>query len=500
VGERDQSSSNLRSPVLRGLAWKGASQVFLQGSRIVVAVILARLLTPSEYGLAAMALVLASLVIVFSDVALGAALVQRAHLSEADRSTAFWTSVSVGALCTGLGVGLSGVFAGFYGDQAVQPLFAALSLSFVITSLATTHEALLVREMSFRSLELRMIVGTAVGAAVGILLALAGYGAWAIIGQQLAITAVSTVMLWSYSPWRPRFMFSRASLRSLGGFSGNVFVHRLLYYLHRNVDNLLIGRFLGAAALGLYGFAYNVMLVPFSRIAGPLTEVLFPAFSRMKDDRERMTSVWVRAVRVVASFSVPALVGLVIVAPDFIPVVLGERWSPTIVLIQVLAWVGLLQSLQTLNPNILQALDRTDVLLRFTVVFFVFHLTAFAIGLHWGIVGVAVGYLVSSLIVEPLFGWITTRTLQVSPFVLVKGLLGVFQATAVMAAAVLATRFGLMALGVGAAGRLIAAVGVGIAVYVPCWAWRAGDAVEEIRNFRRRPRKRPAALALEPPA
>ncbi|MDX6491564.1 MAG: hypothetical protein QOD43_1809, partial [Gaiellaceae bacterium] len=354
------AAKSLRGPVVRGLAWKGASQVFLQGSRIVVAVILARMLAPHDYGLAAMALVLASLVIVFSDVALGAAIVQRTHLTEDDLSTAFWTSVGVGTICTGLGIGLSGVFAGIYGDQSVRPLFAVLSVSFVVTSLATTHEALLVREMNFRSLELRNIGGTAVGAVLGIFLAAKGYGAWAIIGQQLAIATVSTTLLWLFSPWRPTWSFSVASLRSLGGFSGNVFAHRLLYYLHRNADNLLIARFLGPAALGVYGFAYNVMLVPFSRIAGPLTEVLFPAFSRMKDDRERMTAVWIRATRLVASFSVPALLGLVIVAPDFIHVALGDRWSHAVILIQVLAWVGLLQSLQTLNPNILQALDRTD--------------------------------------------------------------------------------------------------------------------------------------------
>ena len=495
-----QPAENLRAPVVRGLAWKGASQIFLQGSRIVVAVILARMLTPHDYGLAAMALVLASLVIVFSDVALGAALVQRTRLTEEDRSTAFWTSVAVGAICTGLGIGLSGVLAGFYGDDAVRPLFAALSVSFVVTSLATTHEALLVREMNFRSLELRMMAGTAAGAAVGIYLAAKGYGAWAIIGQQLAIAGVSTALLWLFSPWRPRFSFSLASLRSLGGFSGNVFAHRLLYYLHRNTDNLLIGRFLGPAALGLYGFAYNVMLVPFSRVAGPLTEVLFPAFSRMKHDRERMTAVWIRAVRLVASFSVPALLGLVVVAPDFISVVLGSRWSHAAVLIQVLAWVGLLQSLQTLNPNILQALDRTDTLLRYTIVFFVLHLAAFSVGLQWGIVGVAVAYLVSSAVVEPLFAWVTTRALGISPLVLVRGLSGVFQASAVMFAAVLATRLGLLAVGAGAPLRLGVAVAVGIAVYVPCWIWRAGDAVEELKTFRRRPRRQPGALALEPPA
>lgn len=490
---------SLRSPVLRGLAWKGTSQIFLQASRLVVAVILARMLTPDEYGLAAMALVLASLVIVFSDVALGAALVQRTRLSEADRSTAFWTSVAVGVACTLLGVGLSGVFARFYGDEAVQPLFAVLSLSFVITSLATTHEALLVREMNFRSLELRMMIGTAVGAATGIVLAARGFGAWAIIGQQLAITTVSTLLLWLVSPWRPSLSFSRSSLRSLGGFSGNVFVHRLLYYLHRNVDNLLIGRYLGPAALGLYGFSYNIMLVPFSRIAGPLTEVLFPAFSRMKHDRERMTSIWVRAVRLIASFSVPALLGLVVVAPDFVSVVLGPKWHGATILIQVLAGVGLLQSLQTLNPNILQALDRTDTLLRYTVVFFAFHLAAFVAGLHWGVVGVAVGYLVSSLVVEPLFCWVTTRALRVSPLIVVRALSGVVQASAVMVLAVFMTRRLLLEGDVRPLLRLVAELAVGVAVYLPCWRWRAGDAFDELRTFRRR-RRQSASLALEPPA
>ena len=277
-------------------------------------------------------------------------------------------------------------------------------------------------------------------------------------------------------------------------------MHRLLYYLHRNVDNLLIGRFLGAAALGVYGFAYNVMLVPFSRIAGPLTEVLFPAFSRMQDDRPRMTAIWVRAVRLVASFSVPALVGLVVVAPDFVQVVLGEKWEQTTILIQILAWVGLLQSLQTLNPQILQALDRTTTLLRYTIVFFVFHLIAFAIGLQWGVVGVAVGYLISSLVVEPLFAWITARALGVSPLVLVRGLTGVLQASALMFVAVLGARYALLQTDVRPAVRLALEVSIGIAVYVPCWMWRAGDAFAELKTFRRRTRGPAPKLALEPPA
>ena len=220
----------------------------------------------------------------------------------------------------------------------------------------------------------------------------------------------------------------------------------------------------------------------------------------MQDDRPRMTEVWVRAVRLVASFSVPALVGLVVVAPDFVPVVLGEKWAHTTILIQILAWVGLLQSLQTLNPQILQALDRTQTLLRYTIVFFALHLTAFAVGLQWGVVGVAVGYLISSLVVEPLFTWVTARALGVSPLVIVRGIMGVLQASALMLLAVVAARFALLQTDVGQGLRLALEVTVGIAVYVPCWMWRAGDAFAELKTFRRRTRGPAPTLALEPPA
>jgi O-antigen/teichoic acid export membrane protein len=480
------TSGELRALVQRGLAWKFASQVFLQGSRIVVAVVLARLLSPHDYGLATMVLVFSSLVLVFSDVALGAALIQRRRLSEQDRSTVFWASLAVGAGFTLLGVAMSGPIASFYGEPKVRPLFAALSLGFFVNSLATTQEALLVREMRFRSLELRMMIGTAAGAAAGISVATAGYGAWAIIVQQLAIAAVSTALIWIVSPWRPRFVFSLVSLRDLGSFSGNVFGQRLLYYLHRNADNLLIGRFVGAAALGAYGFAYNVMLVPFSRVAGPLQEVLFPTFSRMQDEPERMAGIWIRATRLVATISIPCLLGLTIVAPDFVHVALGGRWHAAGPLIQILAWVGLLQSLQTLNSNILQALDRTATLFRYSLVFFSLHLCAFVIGLHWGVVGIAAAYAVSSTLVEPLYAWITCRALGVSPWVLLRSLAGIAESAVLMAGAVLAVRLALVHASVPALDRLFVTIATGAAVFVPCSLWRAPEVLAELRLLRAR--------------
>jgi O-antigen/teichoic acid export membrane protein len=479
----DPTSSAIRGRVLRGIAWKTASAIVLQVSRIVTAVLLARLLTPHDYGVAGMVLVASALVLVFADMAFGSALVQRRQLSELDRSTVFWTNVTGGLLFTLAGVALSGPIASFYGDPAVKPLFAVFSLSFFVTALSSTHQALLTREMNFRSLELRQMLSYAAGAVVGIVLAARGAGAWALIGQQLTIAVASTVLLSVFSPWRPQLRFSLTSLRSMAGFSGRVFGTRLLFYFNRNVDNVLIGRFIGSAALGAYAMAYNVMLMPFSNIASPIQDVLFPAFARMQDEPGRMARAWLRVNRVVGAISIPAMIGLVVVAPDFVVVVLGDRWRAAIVVIQILCWVGLLQSLQRLNSSILEARDRTQALLRYSVVVFVASLVAFVGGLHWGIVGVATAYAISSTIVEPYYTWVTARAVDLTLRDFVASLRGILEATAVMGLAVLAVRLALVNAGVAPSLRLLVSIAVGGLVYLPTCALRSPQMVAEIRGL-----------------
>jgi O-antigen/teichoic acid export membrane protein len=484
---------DIRGRVLRGVAWKTISAVVLQVSRIATAVVLARLLAPHDYGVAGMVLVASSLVVIFSDLAFGAALVQRKSLTEHDRSTVFWTNVGAGLVFTLAGIALSGPVADFYGEPAVQPLFAAFSVTFFVTALASTHGALLNREMNFRSLELRQMLSYIAGAVVGIGAAEHGAGAWALIAQQITIAVASTILLTLFSPWRPRLLFSVASLRSMAGFSGRVFGTRLLFYLNRNVDNILIGRFVGSAALGAYSMAYNVMLMPFSNIASPVQEVLFPAFSRMQDDPGRIAAAWLRVNRIVGAISIPALVGLAVVAPEFVAVVLGDRWRSATVVIQILCWVGLLQSLQRLNSSILEARDRTHELVKYSVVVFVASLLGFIGGLHWGIVGVATGYAISSTIVEPYYTWLTAQAVELRLRDFAAGLRGVVEASAIMGVAVLALRMALA--GSSAPVLLVAEVAVGALVYVPICAWRSPALRAEFRQLRSRGRGLPQAAA-----
>ena len=491
----DDQPDTIGAQIRSGVAWKAGSQVTLQISRMVVALVLARMLAPEDWGLAAMVVLFSSFVVVFTDNALGTALIQRRELIEGDRSTVFWVSAGAGLVLALAGIALANPLADFYNEPEVAALFVAISVSFFVSSLGTTHMALLARDMQFRLLELRQIAATVAGAGVGIGLAVAGYGAWAIVGQLLAETVISTVVLWLVMPWRPSATFSTASLRRLGGFAGNVFGENLLYQAGRSLGSLLIGRFLGAAALGAYSIAMNVILVPFSRLAGPLQQVFFPAFSRMRDDRERIANVWIRATRLVGSVSIPALVGLVVVAPDFVHVVLGPRWTEATPVIQILAVVGIVLSLGTLNTEVLQALGKVGALLRLTLLWAVATLGAVVLGLRWGIVGVAACYTAVTLVVEPLRALITTRALRISFWRFPASLFGIVQATTIMAAVAVGAREALVASGAPPAIRLAVVALIGVAVYAPCCVWRAPEVVIEIKTTLSRRKRRTAARA-----
>jgi PST family polysaccharide transporter len=477
---------SLRRSVLSGLAWKGASQVTTQITRFAVAIVLARLLSPHDYGIAAMVLVFMSFVLVFSDFALGNALVQREDLSDEDCSTAFWTSVAAGALFTVLAIAAAGPVASFFGEPALRAMIVVLAFSFIIQSLGITQSALLVRRMEFRGLEVREMGATLVGGAVGIAVALRGGGAWAIIAQQLAAAAATTLLVWRYTAWWPGFVFSVRRLRSFAGFSANVLGTNVLNQLRGTTDNLLVGRVLGPSALGAYGLAYNLVLVPFNRIAVPLSQVLFPALARMQDDRPRIAELWKRSLRLIAGVAAPCCVGLVFAGPEFVEFVLGNKWSHAVRIVQLLAVVGLLQTLQFLNPIVLQSLNRTSTLLRWTLFSYAASVCAFAIGLHWGAVGVAAAYAIVSAVTEPLYARATARAVGLPFAELARAVAPVLAAAAVMAAAMGVTRIALATTAAGPGLRLGVLVVVGLAALAGGIAWRAPQLVRELRALVRR--------------
>lgn len=495
-------ASVIGARVRAGVLWKGASQLVLQLSRVAVALVLARLLAPEDWGLAAMVLVFTGFGVVLTDSALGVALVQRRDVGDVDCSTVFWANAAIGGLLLAVGIACAGPLASFYGEPDVEGLFVVTSVGFLVASLGSTHVAWLTREMRFGTLEVRQMCATATGAATGVAVALGGGGAWAIVGMTFAEAVASTLLLWLLTPWRPGLVFSWRSLRRLAAFAANVLGENALYQGGRNLPPLLIGRVLGAAPLGAFTLATSLILVPFSRLAAPLQQVFFPAFARLTDERERVADLWVRATRLVAFVAMPSLVGLAIVAEEFVGVVLGGRWALVATLVQILAVVGIVQSLQTLNGEVLLALDRAATLLRFTLLWFVATVAAVAVGLAWGIEAVVAAYAAAVLAIEPIRTLVTTRALGIPFSAFLRPLAGVVQATVLMATVLLVARALLVEQGAGGGARLALLVPLGAAVYTVAATWLAAGALEDIRQGLRGRRAReappPPREAVEP--
>lgn len=485
MGLEDPTTAELSGRVRRGLGWKAISEATLFTSRLVVAVVLARLLSPEDFGVAGMVLVLSAFVITFADFGFGNALVQRASLTEADRSTMFWTTLGVGALLTALGLAGADLAARFYGEPDVRPLFAALSLSFVVTAVASTQRSLLSRAMDFRSLELRTIASFVAGAIVAIALAAAGAGPWALVAQSLTILAVSSVLLWLLVPWTPRLVFSSKSFRELGGFGVRSVGGSLFTILNDVVDKLVIGRVLGATPLGFYVFAYTIVLQPLTRIVTPVQQVVYPALSRLHADPRAAGDAWLRAYRALGAVCTPLMLGVAVTAPELVPTVFGDGWSSSVSVLQILAWVGVMQSFQGLFPVALQAVGRTSAYLRLAAAAFGLNALAVLAGVEWGIEGVAAALVVSSTVVAVASTVVVARVLGVALLRVGRAMTGVALAAATMVLATVAVRELLLA-GVGSReARLVVEVLTAAVVFLAVVAWRDRELVADLRTMLR---------------
>ena len=484
--DRGEAPSNLTGVVVTGLKWTTLRHVVAEGTRIALTLVLARLLTPSDYGIASMALVTTAFVMIFADPALGSALIQRPVIDERDRSTVFWTSAALGVLLTVVGVACAGLVADLFGEPEVKNLFVVTSFTFTVVALATVPRSLLARRLAYRALELREIVSIVIGALVALTVALAGYGPWAIVANMVTYSIISTLLSWSLARWWPRLTYSKASLRNLGGFSAKVFTASLISWGNVNLDKVLVGRVLGAASLGAYSLAFNVMFMPMTRITRPIQQVLSPAYSRIQHDTARLQTAWLRSKRLSVAITSPIFLGLLVGAPDLVPFAFGSNWNAAIVPLQLLCVGGIAVSLGTFNWPVLQATGATGTLLRLNILTSAVTWTSIVVGLPWGITGVAAFYAAARWLLVVPETWITARAVGFDFRASLRaGFESVPFATAAAVAA-LGVRMGLTEMGTAPALRLLAVGTVTIVVYVGLLALVRRSLLVEVRGALRR--------------
>ncbi len=390
--------SEFRRRVLHGIAWNTVAQVGSQAINFTVTLVLTRLLPPSSFGLIAMAGVVTGFFSIFPGLGLGAALEQKTDADERHYTSIFWVNLFVsGAL--GILVALAGpVAARSFTEPELTPILAALGLQFPIMALGAIHRVHLRRALRFDVLSRVDLLAALLGGVVGVAMAFLGFGVWSIVARSLVSGALSSAFAHVARPYRPGLFLDRAAVRECAGFGLNMLGWELAAYAFRNADNLLIGKFLGAVALGLYSRAYTFMLMPLLAVVRVVSNVLFPALSQIQDDLERMRAIFLRVAGVVALLSFPIALGFAVVAEPFVHAVLGSRWAPAIPLFQILCPTGIWDAMSAICAPIYRASGRPDLHLRVMLFGCALSIAAFVVGLRWGIEGVAIGYAASSAV------------------------------------------------------------------------------------------------------
>lgn len=393
-----EESMNLKIKTLQGVGWSGISQIARLLIHFGITAILARLLTPNDFGLLAMVVVFTNFVMIFRDFGLTAAIIQCKGITEEHLSSCFWINILTGFLSTLILIFLAPLISHFYVETRLNHIIMMLASIFFISSFGIVQAALFTKKMNFKSLAIVETSAITISGTTAIVLAFSGFGAWSLVWQQIVSNLVRVFFLWIFSSWKPKFMFRWYRVKELLVFGLNLTGFSFLNYFRRNLDNLLIGRFLGSASLGFYNLAYKLLLFPLKNISSVIGRVMFPSLSIIQDDKNKVCSAYIKANRYIAMITFPLMIGLFVAAPQFIRVVFGLQWERSIFLVQILAIVSLMQSIGGTVGWIYQSQGRTDVMFRWGLFSSIITTIGFVIGLRWDIEGMAVAYALTTFL------------------------------------------------------------------------------------------------------
>lgn len=466
---------NLREQAAQGVFWSAAANWGYQLTTLVVFGMLSRLLTPEEFGLVALASVFVALTKLIAEQGLADALVQRAELEPEHLDTAFWLSVVVGAVLAILLAASAWLIADLVNEPDVAPVIMWLSTILLFTGFSSVQRAILARDLRFASLAARTLTSVVVGGIVGVLAAVAGFGVWSLVAQLLTIEIVGVIALWTASDWRPRLRFSRRHLRDLVSFGANVVGYRFLRFTNTRIDNLMVGSFLGATALGFYVVAYRLLDLLINLTTATIGSVAFPVMSRIQEDRPKVQNAYYKSIRLTSVMAFPLFAGLIAIAPEATRLVFGSQWDESVPVMRVLAVAGLAQSILFVNNIVMKSLGKPSWRLAIMGVTAVLLVAGFAVAVQWGIVEVALALVIVTYVMAPAWLIGASRLINLSFGRYVRQIGPPFVATAVMTGAVFASKPAVSDLSV--LWQVVVLVAVGVATYAGALWFLGGRAV-----------------------
>jgi len=407
----------LKEQVVSGVKWSGVSMGVTATLQFVTLAVLARFLSPSDFGLMGMIMVVIGLAQVFTDMGVSNAIIHRQDVTKHQLSSLYWLNIFAGVVVFSAILFCVPLVVRFYKEPRLYNLLYLAAMIFLITPFGQQSQILLQKELAFDKLARINIGASAINSTIAVVLACTGFGVYSLIWGHLAGASANVLLLLNtgWKNWRPEFHFSRADLKGYLSFGIYQMGEKAVNYLNTNLDYLLIGSMLGAKPLGYYTLAYNLIIRPSAIINPIITRVAFPVFSKIQNETERLQRGYLKVLQLLSMVNFPIMAGLAVVAPTAIPVIFGKQWIPSIVLIQILTIVGLLRSVANPVGSLILAKGRADLGLKWNLAITATQIPALFFGAKLGdTLGVAIAFAIV-MVVYSIFNYLILIRSLVGP-------------------------------------------------------------------------------------
>ena len=389
---------SLREHAFTSTLWSALERFGTQGLQFIIIVVLARILSPKDFGLIGMLAIFIALARVFVDSALGTALIRKQDATSEDYSTVFIFNIFVGLIIYLFLFFTAPYIANFYNEPKLVMLTRVISLNFLIGSFGSIHITIFTKKLDFKTQTKISVLSNLISGIVAITLAYLNYGVWALVIQSISYSFTSTVLYWFSNAWKPYLKFSTESFRNLFGFSSKLLISILIDTIFQNIYLVIIGKWFNVSDLGYYTQAKKIQETPSLTINNIIQRVSFPVFSSIQDEDKRLKVGLRKTIKILVFVLFPIMLGLLSVSDSFVRIIFSEKWINSIVYLKLLCIVGILYPLQSINLNILNVKGRSDIFLRLEIVRKSLIILSIAIGFRWGIIGMVKANVIASII------------------------------------------------------------------------------------------------------
>ena len=418
-------SESLKQATTKGLFWSSVERFSNQGVQFIFSIVLARLLSPSDFGIIAMITIFFAVAQSFVDSGFSNALVRKTDRRDEDLSTCFYFNIAVGFAAYIVLFLIAPLVANFYNQPILSPIIRITGLGVVLNSLCVVQQALFTIKIDFKSQAKVTLSATFLSGIVGVILAYQGYGVWALVWQGIVLSLVRMGLLWLMSKWRPKTGFSKSSFDYLFGYGSKLLVSGLLDTIYNNIYPIVIGKFYTPAQLGNYSRALSFAQLPSSNITSILQRVTFPVLSTIQDDMSRLQTNYRRLLKLSAFIVFPLMMGLAAVAFPLIRIVLTPKWEGCSFYLQIICFALMWYPIHAINLNLLQVKGRSDLFLRLEVIKKIIGVCIMCITIPLGIMAMCIGMVIFSVIALFINTFYTGKLIHVGCFEQMKDILPV---------------------------------------------------------------------------